>query len=57
MYVRLPKPLTEATISYKVKFSENYKWTAGGKLPGFCPERVLPFCEQMLGLLPFFSQP
>jgi hypothetical protein len=29
-----------ATLQYKVKFSENYSWTAGGKLPGLCPERA-----------------
>lgn len=36
--VRLPQPLTAATLSYKVKFEDDYHWTRGGKLPGLCDE-------------------
>ena len=38
--VRLPQPLTAATLSYKVKFEKGYDWTRGGKLPGLCDEGV-----------------
>lgn len=38
--VRLNKPMPEATLSYKFKFSENYDWTFGGKMPGMCDEGV-----------------
>jgi hypothetical protein len=34
----------EATMTYRVRFSENYGWTAGGKLPGLCNERTPPPC-------------
>ena len=40
--VRLPNPVEEATFSYKVKFSDGYDWTFGGKLPGLCSEGVHP---------------
>ena len=34
LYLRLPKPLAAATLSYRVRFSSGYGWTLGGKLPG-----------------------
>ena len=34
LYLRLPKPLAAATLSYRVRFSTGYGWTHGGKLPG-----------------------
>jgi hypothetical protein len=48
VYARLSKPLTSATLQYKVRFSENYSWTAGGKLPGLCPEREHPYVLQRI---------
>jgi hypothetical protein len=35
-YSMLPKQSTEMSMSYKVKFSEGFDWTKGGKLPGLC---------------------
>ena len=43
MDVRLPEPMLAATFSYKFKFSRDYSWTSGGKLPGVCAEGV-PAC-------------
>jgi hypothetical protein len=34
MKVSLKKKVTEATLSYTFKFSDDYDWTLGGKLPG-----------------------
>jgi hypothetical protein len=34
MKVALKDRVTEATLSYTVRFSEDYDWTTGGKLPG-----------------------
>lgn len=34
MTLRLPAPMLEATLSYRVRFSEGFGWTQGGKLPG-----------------------
>lgn len=31
MSVRLPKVMTEATMTYNVRFQNGYDWTAGGK--------------------------
>ena len=36
MRVNLPREVNSATLSYRVKFDDNYDWTAGGKLPGLC---------------------
>lgn len=41
--VTLPKPLQSATLSYWVKFSKDYDWTRGGKLPGLSSNGLLPF--------------
>lgn len=38
MDIRLPQPLLSATFSYKFKYSRDYSWTSGGKLPGVCAE-------------------
>lgn len=35
---RLSKPMEEATLTYRMKFSEGFDWTAGGKLPGLSAE-------------------
>ena len=35
-YSMLPNPGTEYSMSYKLKFSEDFDWTRGGKLPGMC---------------------
>jgi hypothetical protein len=43
--VRLPEPLTSATLSYKVKFEANYDFTRGGKLPGLCDEACPTACD------------
>lgn len=39
--VRLEKPVMSATVSYYVKFSNNFDFTYGGKLPGLCGECAL----------------
>lgn len=38
MSVRLTEVLTEATMTYNLKFEEGFDWTYGGKLPGLCSE-------------------
>ena len=37
--MRLPTPLQEATLSFRVRFGEGYEWTHGGKLPGVYSHR------------------
>ena len=34
--------MEEATLTYRMKFSAGYDWTAGGKLPGLSAEGVCP---------------
>lgn len=46
MYVRLPRPVAAATLSYNVKFSAGYDWTYGGKLPGLCSEGAPCYAAQ-----------
>ena len=43
-YVPLPRTVPDATLSYKVRFSAGYDWTAGGKLPGVCSECAALIC-------------
>lgn len=38
LQVRLGKAMQAATLTYKVKFSREFDWTLGGKLPGLCSE-------------------
>lgn len=47
LQVRLAKPLFAATLSYKVKFSRDYDWTLGGKLPGLCSENCPVGCRSV----------
>ena len=41
MHIHLPDEYTEATMSYKVKFSDTYHWTSGGKQAGLCDDGLL----------------
>lgn len=43
---RLSKPMEEATLTYRMKFSAGYDWTSGGKLPGLSAEGVRPCMRQ-----------
>jgi hypothetical protein len=38
---RLARPVDEATLSYKVKFSDGFGFVKGGKLPGLCSDGAL----------------
>ena len=44
MYSHTARKMPEATLTYKVQFSEGYCWTAGGKLPGIGSESALLLC-------------
>lgn len=49
--VRLPEALRTATLSYKFKFSDDYDWTSGGKLPGLCDEGTVLDVFVLAGLV------
>lgn len=45
--VRLPYKVSEATVSYKVKFDAGYAWGLGGKLPGLCSDGKPRLCPPL----------
>ncbi|MEM7015293.1 MAG: polysaccharide lyase [Verrucomicrobiota bacterium] len=38
MYLQLSKAVEEASLSYDLKFSTDFEFVRGGKLPGLCPD-------------------
>lgn len=56
--VRLAEELEEATLSYRFKFSKDYDWTQGGKLPGLSDEDMASGCtsEDVSGSGSFVSR-
>jgi hypothetical protein len=46
----LPEASDSATLSYRVKFSDDFDWVKGGKMPGLCGAKCQTGCKEVSGL-------
>jgi hypothetical protein len=45
----LPESLESATLRYSMRFSKDFDWVKGGKLPGLCGAKCLTGCKVVTG--------